>query len=167
MLNVRRYLSWNVPAEIAVGWELELAGVLGPVIHDLNVSRLQRAQVETSAATPAIKILAAEKQPEAVGWISTRHQHTNTESLKGQVCKIWLDLWLIWAKAWHLAHKVSQKKRIFAQWKQFGTLSYLASTFYIFLYIFLTIQYLEQKGSCSELPAVLDYHFFRKRLTVK
>lgn len=33
-----RYLSWNVLGEITVRGELELAGVPGPVIHNLNVS---------------------------------------------------------------------------------------------------------------------------------
>lgn len=32
------YLSWNVLGEITVWGELELTGVPGPVIHNLNVS---------------------------------------------------------------------------------------------------------------------------------
>lgn len=38
----RVYLAWNIPGEITVGRELELAGLLGPVIHNLNVSRLHK-----------------------------------------------------------------------------------------------------------------------------
>lgn len=33
----RIYLPRNVPGEITVGRELELAGLFGPVIHNLNV----------------------------------------------------------------------------------------------------------------------------------
>lgn len=36
------YLPWNILGEITVGRALELAGVLGPVIHNLNISRLYK-----------------------------------------------------------------------------------------------------------------------------
>ena len=34
------YLAWDIPGEIAVGGELELARLLGPVVDYLNVPRL-------------------------------------------------------------------------------------------------------------------------------
>lgn len=36
------YLPWNVPRKITVGRKLELTGLLGPVVHDLNVPRLHK-----------------------------------------------------------------------------------------------------------------------------
>lgn len=36
------YLPRDVPGEITVGRELELAGLLGPVIHNLNVPGLHK-----------------------------------------------------------------------------------------------------------------------------
>lgn len=36
------HLAWDVPREIAVGGEFEMTGVLGPAVHNLNVTRLRR-----------------------------------------------------------------------------------------------------------------------------
>lgn len=34
------YLAWDFSGEVAVGGELETAGVLGGEVHDVNVPRL-------------------------------------------------------------------------------------------------------------------------------
>lgn len=71
----RIYLAWDVPGEITVGSELEMAGLLGSVIHNLNIPRLhiRRHRVrETITQNPGLvnltylthSVFAAEENPE-------------------------------------------------------------------------------------------------------
>ena len=89
----RIYLPRNIPGEITVGRELELAGLFGPVIHNLNVPRLQKnrhsnAKSETNKHTKRIMAYnsylshCVNGRDEKLSWDKNSKQHDRTSNLK-------------------------------------------------------------------------------------